>query len=65
MDIPLLRLIGPAPAMISKINDLYRRVIYLKHENPVVLYKVRDMLETAVKYKKIKEEIRVEFDESP
>ena len=64
MDIPLLRLTGPAPASISKISDLYRRVIYLKHEDPNILYRVRDMVENAVKLKKINEKIRVDFSES-
>lgn len=63
MDIPLLRLTGPAPAAISKISDLYRRVIYLKHEDPNILYRVRDMVENAVKLKKINEKIRVDFSE--
>ena len=27
----LAQMIGPAPAAISKANDIYRRVIYVKH----------------------------------
>ena len=33
MEIPLLRVTGPTPAVISKLSDIYRRVIYLKHED--------------------------------
>lgn len=61
MDIPLLRVTGPAPAMIAKLSDVYRRVIYLKHEDAAVLRKIRDKLEQEAFYK----EIRVEFDENP
>ena len=65
MDIPLLRLTGPTPAVISKISDVYRRVIYLKHEDSKELYKVREMVEAAVVNEMIHKEIRVEFDENP
>ena len=65
MDIPLLRLTGPTPAVISKLSDVYRRVIYLKHENFRELYKVREMVDAAVAKEIIPKEIRVEFDENP
>ena len=65
MDIPLLRLNGPTPAVISKLSDIYRRVIYLKHEDTKELYRVRDFIEKAVKEEKITKEIRVEFEENP
>lgn len=65
MEIPLLRITGPAPAAVSKISDIYRRVIYLKHEDTNRLYQVREMLEKAVQQEEIGKEIRVEFDENP
>ena len=65
MDIPLLRVTGPTPAVISKISDIYRRVIYLKHEDAKELYRVREMIDEAVKNETIRKEIRVEFDENP
>ena len=65
MDIPLLRLTGPTPAVISKLSDVYRRVIYLKHEDSKELYKVREMIDAAVANETIHKEIRVEFDENP
>lgn len=65
MEIPLLRVTGPTPAVISKLSDIYRRVIYLKHEDTKELYKVREMIEEAVKNGTIAKEIRVEFDENP
>ena len=65
MDIPLLRVTGPVSAAISKLSDVYRRVIYLKHEDTRELYRVREMLDQAVKEEKIHKEIRVEYDENP
>ena len=65
MDIPLLRVTGPTPAVISKISDIYRRVIYLKHEDAKELYRVREMIDEAVKNETISKEIRVEYDENP
>ena len=65
MDIPLLRVTGPTPAVISKISDIYRRVIYLKHEDVKELYCVREMIDEAVKNETISKEIRVEYDENP
>ena len=65
MEIPLLRVTGPAPAAITKLSDIYRRVIYLKHEETKYLYQVRDHVENLMKEEKIGKEIRVEFDENP
>ena len=65
MDIPLLRVTGPVPAVISKLSDVYRRVIYLKHEDTKKLYLVREMIDNAIKNETIHKEIRVEFDENP
>lgn len=65
MDIPLLRVTGPAPAAVAKLSDFYRRVIYLKHENTKELYRVREMIEDTIKKGEINKEIRVEFDENP
>ena len=65
MDIPLLRVTGPVPAVISKLSDVYRRVIYLKHEDTKELYLVREMIDKAMKNEIIHKEIRVEFDENP
>ena len=65
MDIPLLRITGPAPAVISKLNDIYRKVIYLKHEDAKYLYQVREWVDEAVKNEKLDKQVRVEFDENP
>ncbi len=40
------KLIGPAPDVISKINDVHRRVIYVKCEREEILTGCKDLLET-------------------
>ena len=40
-----LQIIGPAPAVISKINDIYRFLIIIKHHNYDILIKSKDILE--------------------
>lgn len=65
LEIPLLRITGPVPAVVSKVSDVYRRVIYLKHEETKYLYRIRDLLEEDIRQGAIRNEIRVEFDENP
>lgn len=62
MELPLLRVTGPAPAAIYKLNDIYRRVIYVKHEDQKILFQVRKMIEEKIKDQSISDEIRIEFD---
>lgn len=40
-----LFIIGPAQASISKINDLYRHVLYFKHPDYERLVQIKDLLE--------------------
>ena len=40
-----LHVIGPAYAAVGKVKDIYRQVIYLKHEDYQVLVKIKDQLE--------------------
>lgn len=59
------QIIGPADAAVAKINDIYRRVLYIKHPDYHILVKVKDFLEKqlrgAVKWKKVS----VQFDFNP
>lgn len=38
-------MIGPAPAAVTKVKDIYRRVIYIKHGEYPVLIHIKDYLE--------------------
>ncbi len=59
-----LLVIGPAPATIGKINDIFRYVFYLKHENYDKLIEVKDVLEVEIQGLQLKQEM-VQFDFEP
>ncbi|MCR4806380.1 MAG: primosomal protein N' [Lachnospiraceae bacterium] len=58
------RLIGPADASVRKINDIYRKMIYLKSGDISVLTALKDRAEDYVSLHKDKS-IRVTFDLDP
>ena len=61
-------IIGPASAAISKINDIYRMVIYVKHEEMDVLVDLKDCVEELLTYYEKNgklRDIQVQFDFDP
>ncbi len=55
--------IGPAPAAVSKINDVYRVAFYTKSKDYEYLIKIKDYLEDALsKRKQFKESVFFDFD---
>lgn len=55
--------IGPASATVSKINDIYRQVFYLKHKSYDALVQIKDFLEEALSSRKqFKESVFFDFD---
>ncbi|HCM91177.1 MAG TPA: primosomal protein N' [Lachnospiraceae bacterium] len=58
------RIIGPADASVKKINDIYRKLIYLKSGDIDVLTGLKDRIEDTVNTNKDKD-IRVTFDLDP
>ncbi len=59
-----LRVIGPAPASIAKINDIFRYVFYVKHEKYDKLVQVKDLLEHKIQIIQPRYE-SVQFDFDP
>ncbi len=59
-----LQIIGPAPAGIGKVNDIYRFVFYVKQESYDMLIGVKDMLEEQV-HKMDLRQINIQFDFDP
>ena len=57
-------LMGPAPASIGRINDIFRFVFYLKYANYGTLVKVKDALEERIREWQPREE-SVQFDFDP
>lgn len=41
----MVQTIGPSEASVYKINDIYRKILYLKHENYDILIKIRDQID--------------------
>jgi primosomal protein N' (replication factor Y) len=60
-----LSVIGPSKAAITKIKDVYRHVIYIKHKEYGMLAKVKDSLEAYMEDKKIFQKAMVTFDFNP
>ncbi len=60
-----MTVVGPADASVSKIQDYYRKVIYIKHENYDILTKVKDCIECFVKEQKKNQECYIQFDFNP
>ena len=57
-----LHVIGPAPASVGKVKDIYRRVIYLKHENYDLLVRIKDRLEEYIEINSGFRRINIQFD---
>lgn len=60
-----LVVIGPARAALSKKNDIYRRVIYLKHAKQKVLLDVKAQLEREMESEAVWQKVYVQFDMNP
>ena len=58
-------MIGPAPASISKANDIYRHVIYLKHDEYDKLIEIKNYLEGYFKYSEQFAGCNLQFDFNP
>ena len=57
-----LHVIGPAYAAVGKVKDIYRQVIYLKHEDYQVLFKIKDQLEKYIEINSGFRKMYIQFD---
>lgn len=57
--------IGPAPAGIAKLRDIYRRVIYIKHPDYPILTECRDAVEEMLREEDTLRECNIQFDFNP
>jgi primosomal protein N' (replication factor Y) len=60
-----LQLIGPADASIAKMNDIYRKVIYLKTDDYDTLIAVKDAVERLAAGEAAYFGINIQFDFNP
>ncbi|MBQ2406580.1 MAG: primosomal protein N', partial [Lachnospiraceae bacterium] len=57
------QVIGPSEAAIGKINDIYRRVVYIKHRDYDVLVNIKDKIENMItELEWNKESIQIDFN---
>ena len=59
-----MQIIGPAPAAIGRINDIFRFVFYVKSAKYDTLVKVKDALEEKIQGEQLRTEL-VQFDFDP
>ena len=57
-----LHIIGPAYASVGKVKDIYRQVIYLKHEDYGTLVRIRDQMEKYIEINSGFRKIYIQFD---
>jgi len=57
-----LKIIGPADASVAKVNDRYRKVLYVKHDDYNVLISIRDALERYIEVNSGFSKLYIQFD---
>ena len=55
-------LIGPVNAPIYKLNDIYRKILYMKSENYDILIKIRDQVEQVLEGSGLSRSVSTQFD---
>lgn len=60
-----ITVIGPASPYVGKVNDVYRRILYLKSENYDMLIKAKDKLEQYIEMNTGFKDMRIQFDFNP
>ena len=57
-----LSVIGPTDAAVAKVNDRYRKVLYLKHENQSELKRIRDEAERYIEINSGFKDLYIQFE---
>lgn len=60
-----VQIIGPTSPYVGKVNDVYRRVIYLKHAKYEVLTQMKDKMEQYVEINSGFHKLRIQYDFNP
>lgn len=60
-----LQVIGPASPFVGRVNDRYRKIIYIKCEEEKYLIDVKNLLEQYIEMNKGFESLRIQFDFNP
>lgn len=57
-----LHIIGPADAAVGKVNDVYRKVIYLKHSDEKTLNSIKNKIERYIEINSGFRKLYIQFD---
>lgn len=57
-----MQIIGPAPAPVGKVKDIYRQVLYLKYDEGKALVQVKDRLEQYIEINSGFRNIHIQYD---
>lgn len=57
-----VKFIGPADCPVAKINDIYRKVLYLKQEKAVILLEMKEKLEPFAERLEEEQGVQIQFD---
>ncbi len=60
-----LQIIGPASPYVNKVNDEYRRVLYLKCGEKKVLIEIKNLMEQYIEMNRGFQSIKIQFDFNP
>ena len=62
-ELEMVQTIGPVEASVYKINDIYRKILYLKHENYDILIKIRDQIDGfSENHRELFDQIMIQYD---
>ncbi len=64
-EIKNLYVIGPCDAYITKVKDVFRKVIYVKHTDNQRLVQIKDYLESYMDQASISQSVYIQFDFDP
>lgn len=59
------QIIGPGSPYIGKVNDIYRKIIYIKHERYDMLIEMKNQLEKYIDVNEGFRKMRIQFDFNP
>ncbi len=60
-----MKYIGPADCPVAKVKDIYRKVLYLKHEKTETLLKMKEKLELFAEQITKEKTVQIQFDYNP
>ena len=57
-----ISVVGPADEQIAKINDTYRKILYIKYKEQEMLLKIKERMEQYIKANEGYQTISIQFD---